>query len=521
MALGQNTQQNYYDSYASTDYNAGTSFGSYQYITLDEVISNFTATYVGEGKLLENVLRTDISFHAYRALQELSYDTLKSCKSQEIEVPPHLTMPLPHDYVNYVGLFWVDSSGIQHRIYPSRITSNPFPVAQNDDGDYTISAVATMNNGSNIITLDKAYTNIQTGMSFESAYRARYLTGPLTGQLSFYHVESIDNSTGVSVLTLVGDGSTGPFTGEIYAPNQSADFTETVRFTRKKGGDGQVGQAYGEGANISMQQDGDGVFVDNLTFYHGDLFMTAASAADIADVKPGMIISSTQIAHSSTPGMGDMAFPHGTRVVAINGTTITTNRGALQDSTTAGTIANHIIFHPADKVSDSWSRYKSVTPTENENENYEDDVYWPNRGARYGIDPEHAHVNGSYYIDCSLGKIHFSSNLSGKTVVLKYITDGITHPKFTSSFLSEYNFPQGVDVDVEDTVVIPKLAEEAIYKWIAYGCLIARVGIPEYVIARFKKEKFAETRKAKLRLSNIKLEEISQVFRGKSKQIKH
>ena len=63
--------------------------------------------------------------------------------------------------------------------------------------------------------------------------------------------------------------------------------------------------------------------------------------------------------------------------------------------------------------------------------------------------------------------------------------------------------------------------KEAIYKWIAYGCLIARVGIPEYVIARFKKEKFAETRKAKLRLSNIKLEEITQILRGKSKRIKH
>ena len=36
-----------------------------------------------------------------------------------------------------------------------------------------------------------------------------------------------------------------------------------------------------------------------------------------------------------------------------------------------------------------------------------------------------------------------------------------------------------------------------------------------------KKEKFAETRKAKLRLSNIKLEEISQVLRNKSKRIKH
>ena len=38
---------------------------------------------------------------------------------------------------------------------------------------------------------------------------------------------------------------------------------------------------------------------------------------------------------------------------------------------------------------------------------------------------------------------------------------------------------------------------------------------------RFKKEKFAATRQAKLRLSNIKLEEITQIFRGKSKQIKH
>ena len=36
-----------------------------------------------------------------------------------------------------------------------------------------------------------------------------------------------------------------------------------------------------------------------------------------------------------------------------------------------------------------------------------------------------------------------------------------------------------------------------------------------------QKEKFAATRKAKLRLSNIKLEEITQVLRGKSKWIKH
>jgi len=68
---------------------------------------------------------------------------------------------------------------------------------------------------------------------------------------------------------------------------------------------------------------------------------------------------------------------------------------------------------------------------------------------------------------------------------------------------------------------VHKLAEEAIYKWIAHAILSTRANVPEYIVQRLKKEKFAETRKAKLRLSNIKLEEITQILRGKSKQIKH
>ena len=73
----------------------------------------------------------------------------------------------------------------------------------------------------------------------------------------------------------------------------------------------------------------------------------------------------------------------------------------------------------------------------------------------------------------------------------------------------------------DNEMQVHKFAEEAIYKWIAYGILSTRANTPEYIINRYKKEKFAETRKAKLRLSNIKLEEITQVLRGKSKQIKH
>ena len=45
--------------------------------------------------------------------------------------------------------------------------------------------------------------------------------------------------------------------------------------------------------------------------------------------------------------------------------------------------------------------------------------------------------------------------------------------------------------------------------------------IPEYIVRRYKQERFAATRQAKLRLSNIKLEEITQILRGKSKLIKH
>jgi len=118
------TQQTYY---------SGNTYGGYQYISLDEIIDNFTAAYVGEGKILQNVLKADVSFHAHRALAELTYDTLRSCKSQEIEVCPNLKMPLPQDYVNYVKLTSVDGNGIEHILYPASKTSNPFSIEQVQD----------------------------------------------------------------------------------------------------------------------------------------------------------------------------------------------------------------------------------------------------------------------------------------------------------------------------------------------------------------------------------------------------
>ena len=121
-----------------------------------------------------------------------------------------------------------------------------------------------------------------------------------------------------------------------------------------------------------------------------------------------------------------------------------------------------------------------------------------NMGRRYGIDPQYAQTNGVFFID--KGVIRFSSDMVDRIVTLKYISDGL-----------------GTDEEMQ----IHKFAEEALYKHIAYSILSTRPGIPEYVVQRFKRERAAEKRNAKLRLSNIKIQEITQVMRGKSKQIKH
>ena len=68
---------------------------------------------------------------------------------------------------------------------------------------------------------------------------------------------------------------------------------------------------------------------------------------------------------------------------------------------------------------------------------------------------------------------------------------------------------------------VHKFAEEAMYKSIAHAIMSTRANVPEYQVLRFKREKFAAIRTAKLRLSNIKLEELTQTLRGKSKHIKH
>ena len=76
-------------------------------------------------------------------------------------------------------------------------------------------------------------------------------------------------------------------------------------------------------------------------------------------------------------------------------------------------------------------------------------------------------------------------------------------------------------VATDDEMIVHKFAEEAMYKHIAHSILNTRANTDRNIVATFKKERFAAVRNAKIRLSSIKLEEITQIIRGKSKWIKH
>ena len=450
-----NQTQNFY-------YNSG-EHGSYQFVSLDNIIKQFMIVYVGEDKIISKASRTDIAFHAQRALAELSFDTFKSFKSQEITVPATLQMTLPQDYVNYTKISSVDSAGIKHPLYPTNRTSNPFNPLQNSDGEFKLQAIGNVDDDSDVetgvigtILLDGEYKDILVGM---------YVSGPYVDGL---RVIKVSNSGGATTITV------GTISGTTYTPVAPDDTFNgaTLTFTNVDN-------------NLILPQKSSFI-VENLDWRVDDNIINFNSTSDISSIEIGMLIY-----HED--------FPLGTFVKNIS----TIDLKILVSERSLNVATNNseeITFISPDVESDTWSNYKSQTPSENNNDDYEDDVYWKMQGERYGLDPQHAQVNGSFYIDQVSGKIHFSSNISGKTVILDYISDSL-----------------GTDAEMQ----VHKFAEEAIYKWIAYAILSTRANTQEYIVQRFKKEKFAETRKAKLRLSNIKLEELTQILRGKSKQIKH
>ena len=96
------TQYQYYENGGVSPENEN--WGSYQYVSLEDIVNNFMLMYSGNHSLVNNEERFKVLFHAKRAIQELNYDAFKEIKILELEVGEMLRFILPSDYVNWVRI---------------------------------------------------------------------------------------------------------------------------------------------------------------------------------------------------------------------------------------------------------------------------------------------------------------------------------------------------------------------------------------------------------------------------------
>jgi hypothetical protein len=96
------SQYQYYENGGNAPEDAN--WGSYQYVSLADIVTNFQLMYSGNHSLVNNEERYRILFHAKRAIQELNYDAFKEIKVLELSVCDQLRYVLPSDYVNWVRI---------------------------------------------------------------------------------------------------------------------------------------------------------------------------------------------------------------------------------------------------------------------------------------------------------------------------------------------------------------------------------------------------------------------------------
>lgn len=96
------SQYEYYDNNGNQPQDEN--WGSYQYVSLQDIVNNYLLMYSGNHSLVNNEERYKVLFHAKRAIQELNYDAFKEIKVLELSVTDSLRYILPSDFVNWVRI---------------------------------------------------------------------------------------------------------------------------------------------------------------------------------------------------------------------------------------------------------------------------------------------------------------------------------------------------------------------------------------------------------------------------------
>lgn len=86
-------------------------WGEEQYVKMSDIVNNFNLFYVGDSKVINDVDRSDVIFHAKRGLQEIHYDALNDIKTFEMDIPDNLQVVLPRDFVSLIRISYVGNEG--------------------------------------------------------------------------------------------------------------------------------------------------------------------------------------------------------------------------------------------------------------------------------------------------------------------------------------------------------------------------------------------------------------------------
>ena len=134
------SQYQYYENGGNPPQDAN--WGSYQYVSLYDIVNNFMLMYAGNHSLINNEERFKVLFHAKRAIQELNYDAFKEIKVLELSVDDQLRYILPSDYVNWVrisiqrdGILYPLSENIQTNWSSAYLQDNTGQILFDQDGN--------------------------------------------------------------------------------------------------------------------------------------------------------------------------------------------------------------------------------------------------------------------------------------------------------------------------------------------------------------------------------------------------
>ncbi len=128
-------------------------WGQHQYVTIKEIVNNFMMQQ-GDDSYLGHVSRTKVVFNAKRAVQELYYDVLNEVVAIELDLTPALIIALPHDYVSYVRISWVDSKGRLHPLSVDNSSNLAQNYLQDNNFEYLYDDVGDILQGSHTQDID-------------------------------------------------------------------------------------------------------------------------------------------------------------------------------------------------------------------------------------------------------------------------------------------------------------------------------------------------------------------------------